>query len=140
LVQTVLSLETELWAFYAGILFVATVMYFPGGLAGLIMMHVPAIRLGKARLLVEPYVKTLLPGGLAILAGAALVEMIFHLRHASAGDHEMTLFWITFDSHAIGPWVIAIGVFVAGIWVCKRGVPDLQTAWAQANSVTEPNT
>ena len=47
LVQTVLSLQTELWAFYAGMLFVATVMFFPGGLAGLIMMHVPAMRHGQ---------------------------------------------------------------------------------------------
>ena len=30
LLQTVLSLQTELWAFYAGTLFVATVMFFPG--------------------------------------------------------------------------------------------------------------
>ena len=36
LLRTVLGLETELWALYVGILFLVTVMYFPGGLAGLL--------------------------------------------------------------------------------------------------------
>ena len=73
LLQTVLSLETELWAFYAGALFLATVMYFPGGLAGLIMMHVPAFKFGNAGKLVMPYVKTLIPGLITVLGIAALV-------------------------------------------------------------------
>ncbi len=134
LVQTVLSLETELWAFYAGILFVATVMYFPGGLAGLLMMHVPAFQFGKARLLVLPYIKTLLPGAIGVLGLAALVEMIFHARHAVVGDHEMTLFWITFDSHSFVPWVVAGVAAFFGIWVCKRMSPDLQSAWNAAST------
>ena len=128
LLQTVLSLETELWAFYAGILFVATVMYFPGGLAGLLMMHVPAFRLGKARLLVLPYIKTLLPGAIGTLAAAALVEMIFHYRHASIGDEEMTVFWTTFNSHSALPWVFVLALTVGGIWVCVRMAPELREA------------
>ncbi len=134
LVQTVLSLETELWAFYAGILFVATVMFFPGGLAGLIMMHVPAMRLGKARLLVMPYLKTLLPGLLCVLGGAALVEMIFHYRHATAGDEEMTIYWTTFNSHDILPWVIALGATALGFWLVRRNAPEMTEAWGQANT------
>ncbi|MEP3638952.1 MAG: branched-chain amino acid ABC transporter permease, partial [Paracoccaceae bacterium] len=115
LVQTVLSLQTELWAFYAGLLFVATVMYFPGGLAGLLMMHVPAFRLGKLQRMFIPYVRTLLPGLVGLLGAAALIEMIFHLRHASIGDEEMTVYWTTFNSHSILPWVTAIAVTSIGI-------------------------
>ena len=51
-----------------------------------------------------PYIKTLVPA-LDRRPGrcAALVEMIFHVRHAYAGDEEMTLFWTTFNSHAVIP-------------------------------------
>ena len=139
LLQTVLSLETELWAFYAGILFVATVMYFPGGLAGLLMMHVPAFRLGKARRLVLPYIKTLLPGAIGTLAAAALVEMIFHYRHASIGDEEMTVFWTTFNSHSALPWVFVLALTVGGIWVCVRMAPELREAWNDANTPERAN-
>jgi len=125
LLQTVLSLETELWAFYAGSLFLATVMYFPGGLAGLLMMHVPVFRLGNQKQLVMPYLKTLLPGAIGILGIAALVEMTFHYRHAALGDNEMTIFWTTFDSHAILPWVVVGVVTALALYITKTNAPHL---------------
>jgi branched-chain amino acid transport system permease protein len=134
LVQTVLSLQTELWAFYAGTLFVATVMFFPGGLAGLMMMHVPVFKLGKARLLILPYLKTLLPAAIGTLALCALVEMTFHVRHAASGDHEMTLFWTTFDSHTALPWIVAIAIAVVGLGIARMTAPALRDAWNEANT------
>ena len=135
LVQTVLSLQTELWAFYAGVLFVATVMFFPGGLAGLIMMHVPAVRMGRARGLIRPYFKTLLPGLVGILGLCCLVEMIFNLRHAYEGDEEMTLFWTTFDSHAIVPWIVVIAITGLAFFLMRRSLPEMVSAWHDANVV-----
>lgn len=134
LLQTVLSLSTELWAFYAGVLFVATVMFFPGGLAGLLMMHVPVFKLGKAHRLVMPYLKTLLPGAIGLLGLAALVEMTFHFRHAAPGDEEMTIFWTTFNSHDVLPWVIALAVTVIGLGISKATAPALKEAWNEANT------
>ncbi len=135
LVQTVLSLQTDLWALYAGILFCATVMFFPGGLAGVLMMHVPILRLGNGKMLVMPYIKTLIPAAVGILGACALVEMMFHARHAAAGDHEMTLFWTTFDGHAIMPWLIAGTLTAVGLWLAKRNAPELAATWHDANSV-----
>lgn len=134
LVQTVLSLQTELWAFYLGIIFVATVMFFPGGLAGLIMMHVPALRLGKLGHLGMPYLKTLLPAAIGTMGAAALVEMTFHVRHAATGDHEMTVFWTTFDSHSLVPWIIAGVVTFVGFAITRATAPALVEAWNEANT------
>lgn len=134
LVQTVLSLQTELWAFYMGALFLATVMYFPGGLAGLLMMHVPVFKLRKAGRLVMPYIKTLIPAAFGILGLSALIEMTFHYRHAAVGDHEMTLFWTTFNNHTILPWIIAGVVTVVGIGIAKFTAPALAEAWTEANT------
>lgn len=134
LLQTVLSLQTELWAFYAGVLFVATVMFFPGGLAGLIMMHVPAVRFGNARILLLPYLKTLLPALIGVLGLAALVEMTFHVRHAATGDNEMTLYWTTFDSHSLIAWAITILVTCVAFWLVRRNVPEMVEAWHKANT------
>ena len=134
LVQTVLSLQTELWGFYLGIVFVVTVMFFPGGLAGLIMMHVPALRLGKLGRLGVPYLKTLGGGALGCLGAAALIEMIFHVRHASVGDHEMTVYWTTFDSHAALPWIIAGVTTAVGFFIVRRTAPGMVEAWNDANT------
>jgi branched-chain amino acid transport system permease protein len=134
LLQTVLSLSTELWAFYAGTLFLATVMFFPGGLAGLIMMHVPAFKLGKASQLIVPYLKTLLPGAIGLLGAAALVEMTFHFRHAATGDDEMTIFWTTFNSHDVLPWIIAGAITLIGLGIARATAPSLKDAWNEANT------
>ncbi|APX11473.1 branched-chain amino acid ABC transporter permease [Tateyamaria omphalii] len=134
LVQTVLSLQTELWGFYLGIVFVVTVMFFPGGLAGLIMMHVPAMRLGKLNRLGVPYLKTLGSGALGCLGAAALIEMTFHARHASTGDHEMTIYWTTFDSHTVLPWILATAVTLIGFGVARATAPALAEAWGEANT------
>ena len=134
LLQTVLSLQTELWQLYLGALFVATVMYFPGGLAGLLMMHAPALRSGRAGRLVVPYFKTLGPALIGVLALAGLIEMTFHLRHASLGDHHMTLFWVDLDSHSLMPWLVFAAIMAAGFAVMRRNLPELLSAWHSANA------
>ncbi len=135
LLQTVLSLETELWQLYVGVLFVLTVMFFPGGLAGLMAMHVPAAKLGKLGSLTVPYIKTLVPGAIGILALAGFIELMFHARHASVGDYEMTLYWTTFNHNDILPWVVLIVLAVGGIWLAKRTAPEMKEAWDNANTV-----
>jgi len=136
LLQTVLSLETELWTLYVGALFVATVMFFPGGLAGVLMMHAPPFMLGKAHLLVRPYIKTLIPALISILAVAGFIEILFHAQHAAIGDDEMTLYWITFSHDNILPWLIAGGLAIAGFWVAKQNAPELAATWHEANTAT----
>lgn len=135
LLQTVLSLQTELWQLYVGALFLATVMFFPGGLAGLLMMHTPIARMGRLGMLIVPYIKTLLPAALGIVGLSILVEVIFHVRHASAGDNEMTLFWVTFDSHSVLPWIVGLVLAVGGIWLARRNAPELREIWHRASSL-----
>ncbi|MEM6618217.1 MAG: branched-chain amino acid ABC transporter permease [Pseudomonadota bacterium] len=137
LLQTVLSLETELWTLYGGVLFVLTVMYAPGGLAGIIMMHLAPVRLGKAGLLVLPYMHTLIPGLVGVIGAACIIETMFHIRHGALGDNEMTLFWTTFNSHGVLPWVIMIGATVIGFGLARMGWPTLREAWAEANTLPE---
>ncbi|MFA7588269.1 MAG: branched-chain amino acid ABC transporter permease, partial [Novosphingobium sp.] len=134
LLQSVLSLQTEIWQLYLGVLFVATVMFFPGGLAGVIMMHVLPFRLGKARLLILPYIKTLVPAFFCIIGTAGALEILYHLRHAALGEDEMTLFWVTFDSHAILPLLICVVASFGGFWLAKRSSPELAEAWHAANT------
>ncbi|OWU76964.1 branched-chain amino acid ABC transporter permease [Phaeobacter sp. 22II1-1F12B] len=134
LLQSVLSLQSEIWQLYLGALFLATVMYFPGGLAGVLMMHVPAAKFGKLGTLIVPYIKTLVPAVIAIFGLAALMELSFHVRHASAGDDEMTLFWTTFNSHNALPWIIASVATVGGFWLARLSAPSLKEAWHRANT------
>ncbi|MEM8751888.1 MAG: branched-chain amino acid ABC transporter permease [Pseudomonadota bacterium] len=135
LLQTVLSLETDLWALYVGAIFVLTVMFFPGGLAGLLALHLPAWRMGRLGGLIAPYLKTLVPGAVGVLGVAALVEMFHHARHASRGDDQMSLFWMSFSHFDVLPWVIAVVAAAGGLWLASRAAPDMKAAWDEANAV-----
>ncbi|UYV36293.1 branched-chain amino acid ABC transporter permease [Rhodobacteraceae bacterium D3-12] len=132
LLQTVLSLYTEIWALYVGMLFVATVMFFPGGLAGVLAMHILPYKLGRLGQLAAPYAKMLIPALATILGLAATLEILFHARHAGVGDEEMSLFGITFNSHDAMPLIAAIAIFVVGAWAVAKLAPGLKEAWDNA--------
>ena len=129
-----LGLQTGLWALYVGALFLATVMFFPGGLSGLIMMHVTPIRLGKMHKLYVPYLKVFIPAIIGTLSLCSFVEILFHARHAALGEEEMTIFWTTFNSHSAVAWILTIAVAVGGIWLAKLSAPELNEAWHDANT------
>ena len=132
LLQTVLGLYTEIWALYLGILFLATVMFFPGGLAGLLAMHVLPWKLGKLGHLVVPYAKMLIPAAAFILSSAVVLEILFHLRNGVVGEEEMQLFGITFNSHDILPLGGALVVAVVSGFVLSKLAPGLKAAWDEA--------
>jgi branched-chain amino acid transport system permease protein len=133
LLQTVLSLYTEIWQLYLGILFVLTVMFFPAGLTGLIAMHIRPWKLGKLGLLSGPYGKMALPALLLIAAGVSLLEILFHARHASLGDEEMTLFGISFNSHNWLPMIVVIVIGLAAFALVRKLAPEVKEAWDVAN-------
>ena len=137
LLQTVLGLQTHLWELYLGVVFVGMVMFFPAGLSGIIMAHVPAAKMGKLGTLVGPYLTCVLPGIIGGLGLAALVEMIFHVRSGAEGEHHMVLFWTEFSTHDVLPWLVALGVAVIGIGLAVRNAPNFKAAWDNASTLPE---
>jgi branched-chain amino acid transport system permease protein len=135
LLQTVLSLYTEIWQLYLGALFLLAVMFFPSGLTGLLAMHQRARQLGKLKLLVVPYVKLFALGSVTLLSIVAVLEIAFHARHAAEGDEAMKLYWMTFDSHGVLAWTISLGVSILGSWLIIQLAPQVKAAWDAANQI-----
>ena len=97
LLQTVIGLQTDLWALYTGIVFILMVMFLPTGLTGLFAMHLIPLQLGRFGILIKPYSKIFIPGLVFLLGTIALIELINHVRHHGE-EQFMTLFWIEFDT------------------------------------------
>ncbi|WP_088347624.1 MULTISPECIES: branched-chain amino acid ABC transporter permease [Rhodomicrobium] len=133
LLQSVLSLQTDLWQLYVGLLFLLAVMFFPGGLTGVLAMHGPAWRHGKLGLLTVPYLKLTAVVVTGILAAACFLEILFHVRHASVGENTMRLFKLTIDTHAVWPWLATGGVALICLALANRLAPDVKAAWDAAN-------
>ena len=136
LLQTVLSVHTDIWRLYLGILFLLTVMYLPTGLTGLLMMHGPAWQAGRLGRLAGPYARASLPL-LALVAGViALLEMAHHLNAGGSAAAVWTVFGAEIALAAAWPWLLAAGLVVLGSWGLRRCLPELRAAWGEAR-VTE---
>ena len=133
MLQTVLSLYAEIWQLYLGILFVLTVMFFPTGLTGLIAMHIRPWKLGKIGLLSGSYSKMALPALVFVGSGVALLEILFHARHASLGEEQISLFGVTFNSHDWLPMIVVIGVGLLAFVFVRKLAPEVKEAWDAAN-------
>ena len=131
ILQTVLSMQTELWQLYTGALFVASVMFFPGGLAGVMVAHVPVLHSGGARRLIRPYLLTLLPAAVCILSVVGLCEMLHAARNASVGEHVITLLWVPTDIHNPLVWGALVVAALGGFRGARRQAKALAAEWHQ---------
>ncbi len=135
LMQTVLSLYTELWRLYLGILFVAMTMYFPGGLTGLLALHAGPWRTGRMRLLIWPYTQLLIASGAATLAVVSLLEIVYQQQNVDAATRHIVWLGMHISTTSILPWIICTVIAVTGIWIARRQLQRAATAYQNASDI-----
>ena len=134
LLNSYLSDLTPAWYLYLGLIFVLMVMFAPGGLAGLIMMHDP-IRRMRPRLLLAmlPAYAVASAVTLVALAGAiGLIEMIYFLSTTTTRESAMILYGIALDAADFWPWLICIALTVGGAFGCALTYPRMAEAYNSA--------
>jgi branched-chain amino acid transport system permease protein len=130
LMQTVLSLYTELWRLYLGILFVAMTMYFPGGLTGLIALHAAPLRCGGLHRLFLPYCRLLFPSIIAVAAIVALLELTYRQRFITTSENIVT--WMGLQLSGVSVTVFLMALAIAAIWIAARQTGQVAAAWQAA--------
>ena len=134
LLQTVLGLQTDLWALYTGVVFILMVMFLPAGLTGLFAMHMIPWQLGRMGMLIKPYMKIFIPGLMLVVGAICLTELINHVRHH--GDEErMTLFWIEFNTKSLVPWILFIILTAVGFLFARVFGKEVKEAWSNATFI-----
>jgi len=130
--QIMLSDVTEIWQLYFGLMFIAVVMFAPGGLAGLLLMHAPLLRARVLHRLAGPYL-LLLAAALIAAAGVILVIELGHHLMAKASDGSvMRMFGVSFDTASVSPWLIAATLVAAGALLTRIVWPIATQAWNDA--------
>ena len=109
-------------------------MYAPSGFTGVITMHVVPWQLGKVHLLVKPYAKILIPALIFVIGLTSLIELTNHVRHHSQ-ESSMTLYWITFESNTMTPWIVLLVMTLGGFYFCKVFAKEVIDAWGEATYV-----
>lgn len=130
--QTMLSDVTELWELYFGLMFIAAVMYAPGGLAGLLMMHGPVLRAGALPRLLPAYALMVVPLALALGGAVTIIEMIAHLFANQSEASSMAIAGFAYDPASLPPWVLAILAVCGGALLTRLAWRRVGTAWDEA--------
>jgi len=118
-----LSEFTKAWLLYLGLLFLFMVMYAPGGIASLIMMNLRLALHRKLARLAPVYLGLFGAALLALLGGAALIEMVYHLQLSSASGSVVHFLGVPLDTAATMSWVgsvVLLGVGVAAFRPVQR--------------------
>jgi branched-chain amino acid transport system permease protein len=132
--QTMLSDITEVWQLYFGLMFIAAVMYAPGGLAGLIMMHGPVWRAGALSRLLPAYALLLVPLALALGGAVMIIEMVTHLFVKASEGSVMTMAGFTYDIASWRPWAVALIALIAGALLSRLAWRPVGAAWEAAQA------
>jgi branched-chain amino acid transport system permease protein len=129
--QSALSSYTQAWLLYFGLFFVIMVMFSPGGLASLVMLHAPAWRARLLPRLVPSYALSALALAVLFAGGVAVVEMIYHME-TDAGK-AFRLFGVSVDVTQTVPGVVAGLVFFAGLALFTLSLRPVRRAWENVN-------
>jgi branched-chain amino acid transport system permease protein len=114
---------TEIWQLYFGLMFIAVVMFAPGGLAGLLMMHAPLLRGRVLHRLVAPYALLLIAASIAGAGAILAIELTHHLMAKSADGTVMRLLGVSLDVAAAGPWLVAAALAAVGAVLTRSAWP-----------------
>jgi branched-chain amino acid transport system permease protein len=114
LLQSGVSLLSNSWLVYVGVLFITMVIFAPNGITGLVLVHRPIARAGQLGRLALPYLRVSVPGSLMVLGFVGLVELTSFLTIGAAQGKTLILFGNRIDVHASLPWLIAIALLLGG--------------------------
>ncbi|MSP02475.1 MAG: branched-chain amino acid ABC transporter permease [Acetobacteraceae bacterium] len=118
LMQSGVSLMSNSWLIYVGVMFIGIVAFAPGGLAGMIEIHGPIARAGRLTRLIVPYIRLFFPAFAVLIGFIGLVELMSFLTIGAAQGKTLELFGNKIDVKAALPWLVSLGCLVpGGLWL-----------------------
>jgi branched-chain amino acid transport system permease protein len=126
---------TTVWQLYFGLIFIGIVMFAPGGIAGLLMMHRPLIRAGSLAMVMPSYLVAALPT-LALALGVILsIETIARYTQSEGEGNVINLVGIPFNATAPATWLAAAVLVIGGFAIARLTWRRVAEAWDRAATV-----
>ena len=112
-------------------------MYAPGGIASLLVMHLPIVRRGKLKTLLPAYGVAIVPAIILLVALISTVEMIYAVQDDASGG-VVTLFGLSVEPNALKPWIVAAVLWLVGGFGLRAAAGKLRAAWDNALQEPQP--
>ena len=126
--DTMLSDITEAWVLYYGIIFVLVIAFAPQGIAGLILMHEPIVRINPSLLkkLMFPYLVFLSSILLLVIGFTTLIELVHSLK---SNHSHLIVYWIKISNANFFIWIISVLLGISGIIACRKSYYQTKESW-----------
>ncbi|HXX82609.1 MAG TPA: branched-chain amino acid ABC transporter permease [Casimicrobiaceae bacterium] len=131
--QVSLSDYTTAWQLYLGLFFMAMVLFAPGGLSGLLLMHRPIVRTRAFVGVLKTYAIAAIPAIVAVVGAIMLLEINYRRATQPDAGARMRLFWVDMDTATLWPWLAALALLAAGAFFFYRYRPRVAQAWQRAS-------
>ncbi len=132
--QSGVSLLSNSWLVYVGVLFITMVTFVPTGLAGIVMAHGPIHKAGQLGRLTVPYLRLLVPGVALLLGFIGLVELLSFLTIGAAQGKKLSLFGAPIDVNAFQPWAIVAVCVLGGAGWLRIESKAFNRVWEQVTA------
>jgi branched-chain amino acid transport system permease protein len=134
LLSLTLSDLTQVWQLYFGLIFIAVVLFAPGGITGLLMMHRPLMKAGALGRVLPSYLIAFVPT-LAMIVGLMLtIETTVHYTVNPTEDSHIKAFGVSFDAASPYIWTMAAIFSIGGFFVSRKVWARAGHAWDAAMS------
>jgi len=140
LALVLLSELSMAWLLYVGLVFLFMVMYAPGGLASLIMVNLRVASFGKLGRLLPAYGALVLTALAALLGGAAMVEMLYHLQLNAAVGPELKFMGLVLDATRTVTWLGAGVLLFIGLVLFALARQHFAAQWGRVQDEIEAET
>ena len=132
-----LSELTKAWLLYLGLVFLFMVMYAPGGIASLIMMNLRVASFGRLKELWVSYLALAVTAFIVLLGGAAMIEMVYHLKlNAALGPH-LKFLGVPLDAHGTNSWFGSAFVMFTGLGLFEVARRQFVRQWGEIQEFIE---
>ncbi|MEP3246293.1 MAG: branched-chain amino acid ABC transporter permease [Sneathiella sp.] len=111
---------TDIWNLYAGLVFLAIVLFAPHGLTGIVQTLYRKSRASDLPRTLKHFGILTLASASMILGFVGLCEMIYAVRNPWLFTGDLSLFWIQVNPQALFPWLLFSALFIAGLLVFRR--------------------
>jgi len=130
--QVSLSDYSTAWQLYLGLFFVIMVLFAPGGLTGLVLMHLPLARARLLHKVLPAYLVAVVPAFVMALGAVFLLEINYRLATSPELGRKTTFFSIPVDMSTPWPWLAGVAVLAIGYVGFRRSMRLVAGAWSVA--------
>src|SRR5262249_15292095 len=123
------------WQLYFGIIFIGIVMFAPGGIAGLLMMHRPLVRAKSLAMVIPSYLVAAIPTLVLALGVILSIETVARYTESEGEGNTIHLLGVSFNATSPTTWVIAAVLVVGGFLVARLTWRRVAEAWDRAATV-----